>query len=197
MSEKLKQLLALDVSGYTEKKGGLTYLSWSNAWREFVKVYPDATYEVMKDENGQCWFGNTEQGFMTYTSVTADDITREMWLPVMDHRNKAVKNPDSFQINKAVMRCLTKNLAMFGCGLSVYAGEDLPEANAEAEILFKQTGELYAELRGKFTEKYQDEGQAELDKAVGEDINAVRKVLLSKDEKKIAELYDKLVAIKL
>ena len=32
-----------------------------------------------------------------------------------------------FDVNKAIMRCLVKNLAMFGLGLYVYAGEDLPE----------------------------------------------------------------------
>lgn len=32
-----------------------------------------------------------------------------------------------FDVNKAVMRCLVKNLAMFGLGLYIYAGEDLPE----------------------------------------------------------------------
>jgi hypothetical protein len=30
-------------------------------------------------------------------------------------------------VNKAVMRCLVKNLAMFGLGIAIYAGEDLPD----------------------------------------------------------------------
>jgi hypothetical protein len=32
-----------------------------------------------------------------------------------------------FDINKTIMRCLTKNFAMFGLGLYIFAGEDLPE----------------------------------------------------------------------
>jgi len=141
---ELEQLLELDVSKYTEKKNGLTYLSWAIAWREFLKVYPDATYTIDKDVDGNCFFGNSKFGYMVYTSVTANNITRQMWLYVMDGANKAMKD-DAYDystkykdksveaismsdINKTVMRCLTKNLAMFGLGLYIYAGEDLPQA---------------------------------------------------------------------
>jgi len=55
-----------------------------------------------------------------------NSLKRDMWLPVMDHKNKAVINPDACQINKTKMRCLTKCLAMFGLGHYIYAGEDLP-----------------------------------------------------------------------
>jgi hypothetical protein len=54
-----------------------------------------------------------------------------MWLPVMNHKNQAISNPDAFQINTAKMRCLTKCLAMFGLGHYIYAGEDLPEVEQE------------------------------------------------------------------
>jgi DNA-directed RNA polymerase subunit RPC12/RpoP len=140
--EKFAELYSLNVNEYVEKKQGLSYLSWSFAWAEFKKIYPDATYEVKKDENGRCYFGDENIGYMVYTSVTAGGLTYEMWLPVMDN-NKAMKlnaytystrNGDKtveavsmFDINKAVMRCLVKNLAMFGLGLYIYAGEDLPE----------------------------------------------------------------------
>ena len=126
-AEKVKELLEMDVSEYTQKKGKLTYLSWANAWTQFIKVYPEATYKIKKGEDGECWFGNGDNGYMVYTEVTAGGTTHEMWLPVMDYRNKSMKNPTTFDINKAVMRCLTKNLAMFGLGLYIYAGEDLPD----------------------------------------------------------------------
>lgn len=141
--EKFQELYSLNVNEYVEKKQGLSYLSWSFAWAEFKKIYPDATYEVKKDELGRCYFGDPEIGYMVYTSVTAGGLTYEMWLPVMDNNNKSMKaqaytyntrNGDKtveavsmFDINKAVMRCLVKNLAMFGLGLYIYAGEDLPE----------------------------------------------------------------------
>lgn len=143
IKEKFVDLYSLDVNKYVEKKQGLSYLTWSFAWAEFKKVYPDATYEVKKDEQGRCYFGDENIGYMVYTTVTAGGLTYEMWLPVMDNANKSMKlNPyiyktksgektieaiSMFDINKAVMRCLVKNLAMFGLGLYIYAGEDLPE----------------------------------------------------------------------
>lgn len=141
--EKFQELYSLDVTKWIEKKNDLSYLSWANAWAEFKKIYPDATYRVFKDESGRCYFGDENIGYMVYTNVTAGGLTYEMWLPVMDSNNKAMKlNSYSyptrygektveaismFDVNKAVMRCLTKNLAMFGLGLYIYAGEDLPE----------------------------------------------------------------------
>jgi DNA-directed RNA polymerase subunit RPC12/RpoP len=141
--EKFQELYSLNVNEYVEKKQNLSYLSWSYAWAEFKKIYPDATYEVKKDDDGRCYFGDPQIGYMVYTSVTAGGLTYEMWLPVMDNNNKSMKlnaytydtrgggrtveAVTTFDINKAVMRCLVKNLAMFGLGLYIYAGEDLPE----------------------------------------------------------------------
>jgi DNA-directed RNA polymerase subunit RPC12/RpoP len=141
--EKFAELYSKDVNKYVEKKSGLAYLSWSYAWAEFKKIYPDATYLVFKDAEGRCYFGDENIGYMVYTSVSAGGLTYEMWLPVMDNNNKAMKLNaytystrsgertveaiTMFDINKAVMRCLVKNLAMFGLGLYIYAGEDLPE----------------------------------------------------------------------
>lgn len=135
-------LSSINVNEKTEKKDNLTYLSWAWAWQEFQKVCPDATYKILKNENGLPYFGD-ESGAMVYTQVTVNDITHEMWLPVMDGKNKAMKTKpytyqtkfgektvqayDMFDVNKAIMRCLTKNLAMFGLGIYIYAGEDLPD----------------------------------------------------------------------
>lgn len=139
---KFEELYNLNVNGKTEQKNGLTYLSWAWAWAEFKKVYPDATYEVVKFD-GLPYAYDTNTGYMVYTKVTADGITHEMWLPVMDGANHAMKSEryeiqtkykkipvepaTMFDVNKTIMRCLTKNLAMFGLGLYIYAGEDLPE----------------------------------------------------------------------
>lgn len=149
--EKFNELFQLNVNEHTEvKRSGntnLTYLSWAWAWAAFKKVYPNATYEVKKDENNRCFFGDEKVGYMVYTSVTAEDLTYEMWLPVMDGANKTMKiEPytyktrfgeksveamSMFDVNKTVMRCLVKNLAMFGLGLYIYAGEDLPESDEQ------------------------------------------------------------------
>lgn len=124
---KFDQLYAINVNDKIEKKGSLNYLSWCYAWAEFKKVYPEATYTVNPFDGTFC-SGNEKIGYMVFTSVTADGLTYSMWLPVMDARNKSILQPTSFDVNKAIMRCLTKNLAMFGLGLYIYAGEDLPES---------------------------------------------------------------------
>jgi len=152
------KLYKLNVNDKTEKKKTgntqLTYLSWSFAWAEFVKVYPEATYEIVKNENGLPYF-HDDSGAMVYTKVKAGGLTHEMWLPVMDGANKAMKSKSydyavkgwnggadtvktvlaysMFDINKTVMRCLVKNLAMFGLGLYIYAGEDLPEGEEQQQ----------------------------------------------------------------
>lgn len=145
-------LNAVNVNEHTETKDTgkvkLTYLSWAWAWSEVKKRFPDASYEIIKF-NGLPYVYDEKTGFMVYTTVTIDGITHEMWLPVMDGNNRAmlahayevktkynsftVQPATMFDVNKAIMRCLTKNLAMFGLGLYIYAGEDLPE-NPDEEI---------------------------------------------------------------
>ena len=160
-------LYSLDLSDKLEKRENdkLSYLSWANAWAEFKRAYPNAEYRIIKDPTTNLpYFNDPNIGLIVYTEVTADNQTYEMWLPVMDAKNKAMKEQpytyqvyDSykktyvektvqaatmFDINKAIMRCLVKNLAMFGLGLYVYAGEDLSnEENlvAENNLQKKQT----------------------------------------------------------
>lgn len=138
-----ENLNAINVNGHTEKKNDLTYLSWTWAWAEVKKAYPDAEYSIMKF-NGLPYVYDDKTGYMVYTTVTIEGLTHEMWLPVMDGANNAMKAQPytkktrykeftveaatMFDINKSIMRCLTKNLAMFGLGLYIYAGEDLPES---------------------------------------------------------------------
>ena len=129
---KFEELYKLNVNDKTEKKGDLTYLSWAFAWAEFKKVYPDANYEIQHFDGTYCT-GNEKVGYMVNTKVTAGEQTYEMWLPVMDSRNNTILAPKMTEINKTIMRCLTKNLAMFGLGLYIYAGEDLPEDGKEED----------------------------------------------------------------
>ena len=142
----IKKLLHLDCSGKIEKKQNLSYLSWSFAWAEVLKNCPNATYKIHKFDNLPYVF-DSKTGYMCFTSVTIEGVTHEMWLPVMDGANKAMTDVSyvyktkysektvpaatMFDINKTIMRCLVKNLAMFGLGLYIYAGEDLPEADVE------------------------------------------------------------------
>jgi hypothetical protein len=127
---KFEELYQLNVNDKVEKKGTLKYLSWTYAWAEFKKAYPDARYEVNQFDGTYCT-GNEKMGYMVHTKVTAGEQTYEMWLPIMDSRNATILAPKMTEINKTIMRCLTKNLAMFGLGLYIYAGEDLPETDGE------------------------------------------------------------------
>ena len=156
--EHFNKLFAINCNDKTEKKNNgsteLTYLSWCYAWSEVKKLYPNARYEILKfGENKLPYVFDEKTGYMVFTRVEIEDIEHEMWLPVMDSANKAMKDKPytykvkeykfgkftgnyidkfvepatMFDINKTIMRCLTKNLAMFGLGLYIYAGEDLPE----------------------------------------------------------------------
>ena len=126
-------MLHINVNEHTEKKNGLTYLSWAWAWAEVLKHDPEATWEAVEFPSADgtlspCMYvGN--QTAMVKTSVTIKGKTRTCLLPVMDHRNKAIPQPDAFAINTAIMRCMTKAISMHGLGLYIYAGEDLPESD--------------------------------------------------------------------
>jgi hypothetical protein len=130
-------MLNINVNQHTEKKNGLTYLSWAWAWAEALKVDPEATWEAIEypQPDGTLapamYLGNGTA--MVKTVVTVKGIKRSCMLPVMDHRNKAIPQPDAFAVNTAIMRCMTKALSMHGLGLYIYAGEDLPEAPPETE----------------------------------------------------------------
>lgn len=145
-------LSAINLNDKTEKKKDLTYLSWTYAWSEVMKHYPDASYEVMFFD-GYPYIYDPSTGYMVFTKVTIKDKTHTMWLPVMDGANKSMKSEEytyatkfgnktvdactMFDINKTIMRCLVKNLAMFGLGIYIYSGEDLPEV--ESAPVQKQT----------------------------------------------------------
>ena len=121
------ELLKVNVNDHTEKKNGLTYLSWAWAWKEALKADPKANWEVkLFGDTPYCKIGDTA---MVFVQVTMFDKTIPCQLPVLDHRNKAIANPDAFQVNTAIMRCLAKAIAFHGLGLYIYAGEDLPETD--------------------------------------------------------------------
>lgn len=108
-----------------EKKGNLNYVSWAEAWNELKKRHPDSKYEIFCNDDGLPYFRD-EAGVFAKVGVTVDGIEHIMVLPVLDHFNKAVEKPDIFQINKTIMRCFAKAMAMHGIGTYVFLGEDLP-----------------------------------------------------------------------
>jgi len=117
-------LLTLNVNDHTEKKANLTYLSWAWAWAEALKADAKATFKV--EMFGDKCFMDINGTAMVWVTVTMFDKPMTCQLPVMDHRNKAILNPDAFQVNTAIMRCMTKALSLHGLGLYIYSGDDLP-----------------------------------------------------------------------
>jgi hypothetical protein len=123
-------LLKINVNDHTEKKNGLTYLSWAWAWAEVLKIDPKASWRIatwLPEDKPFMVF--PDGSVMVCVSVTIKDDTKSAVLPVMNHRNQAIKNPDAFAVNTAIQRCLAKAIAMHGLGLYIYAGEDLPESD--------------------------------------------------------------------
>ena len=132
----MSELLKINVGGHTEKKNGLTYLSWAWAWTEVLKLDPAATWSVVEygNERGNalpCMYLNDGTA-MVKVEVTLKGHTKACLLPVMSNSNKAIPNPNAMDVNKAIMRCMTKAVSMHGLGLFIYAGEDMPEADPDA-----------------------------------------------------------------
>lgn len=124
-------LFRINVNDKTEKKNGLTYLSWAWAWGEIKKAYPDATYTIYENADG--WNYHTDgRTAWVKTGVTIEGLENIEYLPVMDYKNNSIPldKVTSFDVNKAIQRSLTKACARHGLGLYIYAGEDLPEDEA-------------------------------------------------------------------
>ena len=122
-------LNAIDVNEFKRKKGRYDYLSWAHAVTELLKVCPDAVWHIHEYEiDGKVLpYMPTPTGFYVKTSVTAGKITRSHTHPVLDNYNNVIKEPDAFQINTSIQRCLAKTIALHGLGLYIFAGEDLPD----------------------------------------------------------------------
>ena len=134
MAEKnyFEELNAVNVSGKTEKKGNLTYLSWAWAWGELKKIHPDATYKIYENADGWNYHTDGKTAWVK-TGVTVNGIENIEYLPVMDYKNNSIPidKVTSTDVNKTIQRSLTKAVARHGLGLYIYAGEDLPEEERE------------------------------------------------------------------
>ena len=164
-------LSTVDTSDSVSKiKSGnneLSYLSWADAWTVVMKKYPEASYEILKDEDTKMPYFSSELGIMCFTRVTIEGISRVMWLPVMNNfhialkltaytcvhygKKKNVEPATMTDINKTIMRCLTKNLAMFGAGINIYSGEDLPLS--ESDFLSEEEKAVSEQEKEKAKEK--------------------------------------------
>ena len=141
-------LSKINVNGHTEKKGKFTYLSWAFAVAEAMKADPQAS-----------WNFRDPMVFADGTMMVQCDVVMfgksiYMFLPVMNNTNKAIQNPNAFDVNSAMMRCLVKGIAAHGLGLYIYAGEDLPEEEKQAQQ--NQNHQQSGQQQKSLDQRYQD-----------------------------------------
>jgi hypothetical protein len=141
-------LLRVNVNAHTEKKNGLTYLSWAWAWAEALKADPQATFQV--HTFGEKPYMDVNGTGMVWVSVVMFNQGRTCMLPVMDHRNKPIQSPDAFQVNTAIMRCMTKALALHGLGLYIYSGDDLPMEDTAVVSVVTQEAQADVEIKKEY-----------------------------------------------
>jgi len=156
-------LLKLNVNDHTEKKNGLTYLSWAWAWAEALKADPTASFEVktfMRDQYTEVPYMDVNGTGLVWVTVTMFEKPMTCMLPVMNHRNQPIPAPNAFEVNTAIMRCMTKALALHGLGLYIYSGDDLPMQDAEV-ITKADTAQVEAMVT-KAIEKAVETGDADL-----------------------------------
>lgn len=144
-------LNSVDCSKFVEKKNNLTYLSWSFAWQELKRRFPESTYTVYENQNGWNYFTDGKSCWVK-TGVTVNGIEHIEYLPVMDFKNRSIPADivTSFDVNKAIQRSLTKAVARHGLGLYIYAGEDLP---TEPKFLCDSCGSLIKDANGATAEQ--------------------------------------------
>jgi hypothetical protein len=128
-----EMLQSINCNGHTEKKGGLTYLSWAWAWQMVKKTFPDAFYTIYENKDGMNYHTDGRTCWVK-TGVTINGLEHIEYLPVMDYKNNSIPlaKVTSTDVNKSIQRSLTKACARHGLGLYIYAGEDLPAGEAEA-----------------------------------------------------------------
>lgn len=147
MSNVWNTLSAIDCSKHVEKKNGFTYLSWAWAWSILKQHYPTAQYTkhlfqvngnqlpYMLDADGNAYVtvtvkildGDNPNGLSAIESAT--EI-----MPVLNHANRPIKNPNSFEVNASLQRCMVKAIAALGLGCYIYAGEDMPMESPTAMV---------------------------------------------------------------
>ena len=129
------QLKAVNVEEkkMVEKKNNLSYISWAMAWSALCDIYPDATFEKHCNEQGFPYFKDEQGWCFTKVTVTVNGKSITEMLPVLNYANKAIQNPNSFEVNTSLQRCLAKAIALHGMGVHIYSGEDIADIPTEVE----------------------------------------------------------------
>ncbi len=123
---EFKEAYELPIGKHVEKKGRFNYLSWCYAVKHLRENFKEATWEIKENAEGLPLFP-MPNGFMVCVTVIIDGFRFPQWMPILNNKNKTIIDPNAFEINTSIQRCLTKAIALAsGVGLALYAGEDLP-----------------------------------------------------------------------
>ena len=131
-SNTFRTLFQIDVAKHVEMKGQFAYLSWPFAVAQLRLADPTAYWEVRRFEGLP--YLSTDLGFFVEVAVTVQGVTLSQIHPVLDHKNRPLLAPTPFDINTSIQRALVKAIALHGLGLSIYAGEDLPDLNEGSDV---------------------------------------------------------------
>lgn len=213
MENKFNELFGIDVSGWTEivetGRASFTYLSWAVAWKLLKEKCPDANYKVFLNDSGLPFFDH-ECGALCRTSVTVSGETLEMWLPVMNSSNVALRKEPvkikkrqkngqeyeqeisaytMFDINTTIMRCLAKNIAMFGLGLSLYIGEDIEPISLPSTLKKLESAKDDESLKKEFLAAIGKYKNPEIKDIINSKKDELKKKFSGKKEETGAKLY--------
>ncbi|PEI98401.1 Sak single strand annealing protein [Bacillus toyonensis] len=148
------KLAQIDCSEHVEKKGRFSYLSWAWAVKKLREVDPTATWEVKRFDGVP--YLKTDCGYFVEVEVTVQGLPLSQIHPILNNQNKPIDEPNSFDINTSIQRCLVKAIALHGLGLYIYAGEDLPEVHEEM-VTAQQVGAIKLNIKKLVTLRKVDE----------------------------------------
>ncbi|HHT7086675.1 TPA: DUF1071 domain-containing protein [Bacillus cereus] len=148
------KLAQIDCSEHVEKKGRFSYLSWAWAVKKLREVDPTATWEVKRFDGVP--YLKTDCGYFVEVEVTVQGLPLSQIHPILNNQNKPIAEPNSFDINTSIQRCLVKAIALHGLGLYIYAGEDLPEIQ-EDPVSSQQVGVIKLNIKKLATLRKVDE----------------------------------------
>lgn len=148
------KLAQIDCSEHVEKKGRFSYLSWAWAVKKLREVDPTATWEVKRFDGVP--YLKTDCGYFVEVEVTVQGLSLSQIHPILNNQNKPIAEPNSFDINTSIQRCLVKAIALHGLGLYIYAGEDLPEIQ-EDPVSSQQVGVIKLNIKKLATLRKVDE----------------------------------------
>ncbi len=174
------ELASINVSEHLEKKGQFNYLSWPYAVQQ-LRSFDDTATWVIQRFNGLPYL-STECGTFVEVAVTVRNITLTQIHPVLDSRNKPIPVPSAFDINTSIQRCLVKAIALHGLGLSVYAGEDLPNPDSESQpplskVPTTQTSGLVPAPFGKVREALEQQRQNNAELLTANQLRYIKKLI--------------------